>query len=47
MSTATAPAPASASEAMALVHAGLAFLAGADATAMSAEERARCLRELE
>jgi hypothetical protein len=47
MSTATVPAPASASEAMALVHAGLAFLAGADATAMSAEERARCLRELE
>jgi uncharacterized protein DUF222 len=32
---------------MALVHAGLAFLAQADATAMSAEERARCLREME
>ena len=47
MSTAAAPAPASASEAMALVHAGLAFLAQADATAMSAEERARCLREME
>ena len=47
MSTATAPAPASAGEAMAMVHAGLAFLATADATAMSAEERARCLREME
>ena len=47
MSTATAPAPASAGEAMALVHAGLAFLAAADATAMSAAERARCLREME
>src|SRR5512135_814913 len=45
MSTATAPA--SASEAMALVHAGLAFLARADAAMMSAAERARCLRELE
>src|SRR5689334_3099256 len=43
----TAPVIASAGEAMALVHAGLAFLARADATAMSAEERARCLRELE
>ena len=32
---------------MAMVHAGLAYLATADATAMSAEERARCLRELE
>ena len=47
MSTAIAPAPASADEALALVHAGLVFLAQADATAMSAEERARCLRELE
>jgi len=47
MSTATAPAPASAGEAMAMVHAGLAYMATADATAMSAEERARCLRELE
>jgi uncharacterized protein DUF222 len=47
MSTTTAPAPASAGEAMALVHAGLAFLAQADATAMSAAERTRCLRELE
>src|SRR5437868_11678659 len=47
MSTAIAPAPANASEAMAMVHAGLAFLAAADATAMGAAERARCLRELE
>jgi uncharacterized protein DUF222 len=47
MSTATAPVFASASEAMAMVHAGLSFLACADATAMSAAERARCLRELE
>ena len=45
MSTATAPT--SAGEAMAMVHAGLAYMATADATAMSAEERARCLRELE
>jgi len=29
------------------VHAGLAYIATADATAMSAEERARCLREME
>jgi Domain of unknown function (DUF222)/HNH endonuclease len=47
LSTATAPVFASASEAMAMVHAGLAFVATADATAMSAEERARCLREME
>jgi hypothetical protein len=47
MSTATAPAPASAGEALDMVHAGLAYLAGADATAMRAAERARCLRELE
>src|SRR5581483_9113023 len=47
MSTAIASAPASADEAMALVHAGLSFLASADATAMSAAERARCLREME
>src|SRR5512135_1144418 len=47
MSTATAPAPASAGEAMALVHAGLGYLSRADATAMTAVERARCLRELE
>ncbi len=47
MSTATAPAPASASEAMDMVHAGLAFLAATDATALGAAERASCLRGLE
>ena len=47
MSTATAPVFASAEEAMAMVHAGLAYIATADATAMSAAERARCLREME
>src|SRR5690348_6930943 len=47
MSTATAPVFASAGEAMAMVHAGLAYIVGADAAAMSAAERARCLRELE
>src|SRR2546423_14772616 len=47
MSTATAPAPASASEAMDVVHAGLAYLAAADATAMGAAERVGCLRGLE
>jgi hypothetical protein len=45
MSTMTAPA--SASDAMDMVHAGLAYLATADATAMTAEERGRCLRKLE
>jgi hypothetical protein len=45
--TAAAPVFASAGEAMAMVHAGLAFIATADATAMSAQERARCLREME
>src|SRR6185437_10850056 len=47
MSTATAPVFASAGEAMAMVHAGLAYIVTADAAAMSAAERARCLRELE
>jgi hypothetical protein len=47
MSTAIAPAPASASEAMDMVHAGLAYLAAADATAMGAAERVGCLRGLE
>ena len=42
-----APAFASASEALDMVHAGLAFLAAADATAMGAAERASCLRGLE
>ena len=40
-------APASASEAMDMVHAGLGYLAAADATAMAAETQARCLRMLE
>jgi Domain of unknown function (DUF222) len=43
----TVTAPASADEAMAMVHAGLGYLAAADATAMTAEEQARCLRGLE
>jgi Domain of unknown function (DUF222) len=47
MSTATAPVFASAGEAMAMVHAGLAYIVAADAATMSAAERARCLRELE
>src|SRR2546423_2860170 len=42
-----APVIASADEAMAMVHAGLSCLVAADATAMAAEERARCLKELE
>ena len=46
MSIATA-APASASEALDMVHAGLTYLAQADATVMSAEERALCLLKLE
>jgi Domain of unknown function (DUF222) len=45
MSTATAPA--SASEAMDMVHAGLAYLAAADASALGATERAAWLRGLE
>jgi len=44
---AAAPMFASASEAMVMVHAALGYLATADATAMTAGERARCLRELE
>jgi Domain of unknown function (DUF222)/HNH endonuclease len=47
MSAPAALAIASADEAMAMVHAGFAYIATADATAMSAAERARCLRELE
>ncbi len=45
MSTATIPA--SAREAMDMVHAGLAYLAAADATQMAAAEQAECLRGLE
>ena len=43
----TAPAFASADEAMDMVHAGLRYLADADATAMAAETQARCLQMLE
>ena len=43
----TAPTFASASEAMEMVHAGLGYLAAADATAMAAETQAECLRMLE
>ena len=39
--------PASASEAMEMVHAGLGWLAAADATALGGEEQARCLQMLE
>ena len=44
---APAPVNASATEAMALVHAGLGFLATADAVALGAAVRARLLRDLE
>ncbi|MGD0241950.1 MAG: hypothetical protein ABSB59_16705 [Streptosporangiaceae bacterium] len=47
MASAAAPVIATASEAMALVHAGLAFLASADATSLGTAVRARLLRELE
>jgi uncharacterized protein DUF222 len=47
MAPAAAPVIATASEAMAMVHAGLGFLASADATALGAAVRARLLRELE
>jgi Domain of unknown function (DUF222)/HNH endonuclease len=47
MSTAAASAPASASEAMEMVHAGLAFLATADAAAMGSAVQAAMLRGLE
>jgi Domain of unknown function (DUF222)/HNH endonuclease len=47
MSTAAAPAPANASEAMDMVHAGLAFLATADAAAMGSAVQATMLRGLE
>src|SRR6266702_2155406 len=40
-------APASAREAMEMVHAGLGWLAAADATALAGEEQARCLAMLE
>ena len=43
----TAPAFANASEAMEMVHAGLGYLAAADATQLAAETQARCLQMLE
>ena len=43
----TVPVFASPSEAMQMVRAGLDYLAAADATAMAAQEQARCLRGLE
>jgi Domain of unknown function (DUF222) len=43
----TVTAPTSASEALEMAHAGLGYLAAADATAMAAGEQARCLRGLE
>jgi hypothetical protein len=43
----TVTAPASADEAMAMVHAGLGYLANADATQLSSGEQARLLRQLE
>jgi uncharacterized protein DUF222/HNH endonuclease len=47
MGAAPAPVIASADEALAMVHAGLTYLATADAIAMGAAGRARCLRKLE
>jgi hypothetical protein len=44
---AAVPVFASAGEAMDMVHAALGYLAAADATTMTAGERARCLKELE
>jgi hypothetical protein len=43
----TVTAPASASEALAMAHAGLGYLAAADATQLAADEQARFLRGLE
>jgi hypothetical protein len=39
--------PASADEALAMLTVAMGYLAAADATAMTAEEQARCLRVLE
>ena len=43
----TVAAPGSAGQALEMVRAGLGYLAAADATALTAETQARCLRELE
>ena len=47
MTAAPSCASASASEAMDMVHAGLSYLARADATALAADIQARCLQMLE
>ena len=47
MGTTPALAPASASEAIEMMHAGLGYLAAADAAQLGAETQARCLRALE
>ena len=47
MGTTPALAPASASEAIEMMHAGLGWLAAADAAALGAQTQARCLRALE
>src|SRR5712691_6983592 len=41
------PAPASAADAMAMTRAGLAWLAAAEATSLTSDEQADCLRALE
>jgi hypothetical protein len=43
----TVASPGSTAEALDMLRAAMAYLAAADATAMAAEEQARCLRELE
>src|ERR1700684_1376641 len=45
--TGAVPAPATATEAVAMARAGLAWLAGADAAALTTSEQAECLRVLE
>jgi hypothetical protein len=45
--TPAAPAFASVSEAMDMVHAGLSYLAAADAAQLAAQTQAECLRRLE
>jgi hypothetical protein len=43
----TVPAPASTAEALAMIRAGMGYLAAADPTAMAAEAQAECLQALE
>ena len=45
--TGAVPVPATASEAVAMARAGLAWLAGTDAAALTTSEQAECLRGLE